>query len=123
VLDDPAASCELADLRAVKLTVGRVVDVLDACARQAELGVAQRRGGALVLAVQPLGVDEHSEAFVEGKLMHFGFVLLLAPRSGHRVESHGLELFESRLCQHVWSSLLGLTSEFRTMSCRYLCTG
>ena len=67
VLVDPAAGGELADDGLVELAPGGVVDGLDAGLREFELGLLQGAGEALVLAGEPLGVDEQAEALVEGE--------------------------------------------------------
>ena len=67
VLGDPAAGGELAEQRLVELTLGPIVDGLDAGLGQAELGLLERALQAAVLAGEPLGVDEQAEALVEGE--------------------------------------------------------
>src|ERR1043165_5066325 len=64
--------------------------------------------------MRPLGVDEHSEALVEGKLVHFRLAGLLGPCGGHRVESHGFEFLIRWFYQHVLGLCGGLLSEKRT---------
>src|SRR5215468_4568229 len=64
VLGDPAAGGELAELRAIQLASSRIVEVLDARARQLQLGLPQRGGEPLVLAMHPFRVDKHPEALV-----------------------------------------------------------
>jgi hypothetical protein len=65
VLGDPAAGGELAGDGLVELTAGRVVDGLDAGVRELELGLLQRPRQPLVLAGEPLGLDEQTETFIE----------------------------------------------------------
>src|SRR3990172_4191330 len=68
VFFDPAAGGELADLCAIEVTAAAVVDVLDAGLSDLELRLEEEPLHSLVLAVDPLGVDEQAEAFVEVQL-------------------------------------------------------
>ena len=65
VLADPATGRERAKQRLVDLALGAEVDVLDARARDAQLGVAQELLQALVVARERLGFDEQREPLVE----------------------------------------------------------
>jgi len=100
VLGDPAARGELANLRAVEFALRRVVDVLEASASELELRFSQRLVESAVLAMQPLGIDKHSEALVEGQAVHVGLAMLFVPRAHHRFQAHGLELLDRRFLQH-----------------------
>ena len=66
------------------------------------LSLASRRAAAqaLVLAGEPLGVDEEAEALVEGQARQLGGVLLLGPRLGHGLELEGLELLDGGFAEH-----------------------
>ena len=97
---DPAAGGELADDGLVELAAGRVVDGLEAGLRELELGLLEGAGEALVLAGEPLGVDEQAEALVEGEARQLGVLLLLGPGVRHGVELEGLQLLEGRGGQH-----------------------
>ena len=105
MFDDPAACSELADLRAVDFTLRRKIDVLHAGVRDPELRVTQRCGESFILALQPFGIDDHAEAFIEGELVHIRFPGLISPGRCHRVESHRLKLLGGWFCQHRLSSV------------------
>ena len=100
VLGDPAAGGELADERLVELAAGRVVDVLDARLAEPELRLAERGLQPLVLAREPLGVDEEPEAFVEGDGGERRVLLLRLPGGGEGVEAQGFEFLEGRVREH-----------------------
>ena len=79
VLGDPAAGGELADLGAIELAAGGVVEVLQAGLGEAQLGLAQIAHQALVLAPQPLGLDQQREALIEAEPGDVGLAALLLP--------------------------------------------
>jgi hypothetical protein len=58
VLLDPAARGELADDGLVELAARGIVNGLETGLRQLELGLLEGAGQALVLAGEPLGIDE-----------------------------------------------------------------
>jgi len=97
---DPAAGGELADDGLVELAAGRIVDGFEACLRELELGLLQGAGEALVLAGEPLGLDEEPEALVEREGRHVGLVLLLRPRRGHGGELERVEFLERGRGEH-----------------------
>ena len=68
--------------------------------RELELGLLQGAGEALVLAGEPLGLDEEAEALVEGEGRHVGLVLLLGPRGGHGGELERVEFLERGRGEH-----------------------
>ena len=77
VLGDPAAGGELADQRLVDLSPRIVVEVLEARARELEVGLLDVALHAGVLAAHPLGVDEEAEALVEAEAGVVGLRLLV----------------------------------------------
>ena len=101
MLDDPAAGSELANDGAIEVPPDIVVDVLDAGAADAELGLAEDAAEPLVLAIEPFGVDEQAEALVEGQTGGVGVSSLLGPGGGHGVELQGLELLDGRFLGDV----------------------
>src|SRR5262245_39109171 len=103
MLVDPAAGGELADDAddaLVELAAGRVVNGLDAGVRQLELGLVQRAGQALVLAGEPLGVDEQAAALIEAEGAEFSILLLLAPGLGQGRQLEGMQLVQRRGGEH-----------------------
>ena len=84
VLVDPAAGGELADEGLVELAPGREVDGLDARLGELELGLVESAAQALVLAGEPLRLNQQGEAFIEGEAGQLGGLLLFSPRLGWR---------------------------------------
>jgi hypothetical protein len=80
-----------------------VVDVLDTGVAELELRLLERPGEPLVLAAQPLRVDEHPQPLVEGQLLHLGVLLLLGPGDRQGIEPQQPELLHRRFRQHVVS--------------------
>ena len=96
VLVHPAAGGELTDDGLVQFAPRGVVDGFEAGVREFQLGLLEGAGDALVVAGEPLGVDEEAEALVEGEARELGVLLLLAPRVGHGVELESLQLLHGR---------------------------
>ena len=90
MLVDPPARGELADDGLVQLAPGGIVDGLHAGLRQLELGFLQGAGDALVVAGQPLGVDEQAEALIEGQRGGGGVLLLVGPGLRHSRQLEGV---------------------------------
>ena len=103
MLGDPAAGGELADEGLVELAARGEVDGLDARLAELELGLVQRADEPLVLAGEPLGLDEEGEAFVEGEAGEISGVLLVGPGLGHGQELEGLELLDGGGGEHSHS--------------------
>jgi hypothetical protein len=106
VLLHPAAGGELADDGLVELTPRRVVDRFETGVGQLQLGLLEGTGDALVVAGEPLGIDEQAEALVEAQARQRGVLLLLGPGVGHGVELEGLQLVQGRGGQHGGDVLL-----------------
>src|SRR5271165_6828181 len=100
VLLDPDAGSELADHSPIELATGRIVDVLDAGAREAQLRLAQSAGEAFILAIEPLGIDQKTEAFVKAKAAGLWVSLLLDPRCSQCAEAQSVQLLHRRFIQH-----------------------
>src|SRR5256712_11570792 len=100
---DPATGGELADDGFVELAPRGIVDRLEACVRELQLGVLEGAGQALVLPGAPIGLDDESKPLVEGEGRPVGLLLLLI--SGRR---HGrvLEGVEILACVRVGLGLL-----------------
>ncbi len=101
----PPAGGELADDALVELPAGRIIDGLDAGVRELELGLLQGPGEPLVLAGEPLGVDEQAEALIEAVTARLGMLLLLGPGGGHGGELEGLQLLHCRRGEHTGALL------------------
>ena len=71
-----------------------------------QLGLLEGAGDALVVAGEPLGVDEQAEALVEAEARQLGVLLLLGPGVGHGVELELLQLVQGRGGQHAGGVLL-----------------
>ena len=82
------------------LPAGRVVEILDAGVREPQLRLAQRAAEALVLAVEPLGVDEQRQALVKAETVAVRASLLLGPGRRQCVQSQGHQLLHRRFVQH-----------------------
>jgi hypothetical protein len=95
VLLHPAAGGELADDGLVELAAGRIVDGFQTGVRKLQLGLLEGASHALVVAGEPLGVDEQAETLVEGQARQLGVLVLLGPGVGHGVELEGLQLVQS----------------------------
>jgi hypothetical protein len=65
-----------------------------------ELGLLQRTGQALVLAGEPLGIDEQPEPLIEAERGELGVLLLLGPGLGHGRQFEGVQLVEGRGGEH-----------------------
>lgn len=100
VLGDPAAARKLADDTFVELSLGRVVDVLDAGGTHSELCVAQAARDARILPGQVFRVDQHAQAFVEGERRRFGVFLLLCPGPSEGGQSEVKQLLHRGFIQH-----------------------
>ena len=101
VLADPAPGRELSQQGLVERALGSVVDGLEAGLREPEPGLLQRALQAPVLPREPLGVDEHAEALVEGECVVIGATLLFLPGGGHGVQTQGRELVVGRGVEHA----------------------
>ena len=77
----------MADHGFVEFTARRVVDVFYAGLAEAKLGFFEQACEPLVFAGKALGIDEQSEALVEGQLGQFTIFLLVAPCSREGVEA------------------------------------
>jgi len=71
---------------------------------ESELGLSQISCEAFVPTVEPFGVYEHRETFVEGEARELGVLVLLLPGIGKGTEPHGAKLFKCRFIQH-WEVL------------------
>src|SRR3990172_2133356 len=100
VLLDPAAGGELAHAGFVELTAHRVVDVLAAGVWEPGLRLVQGTAEALILAVQPLGVDQQRESLVKTEAAALRVLLLLHPGPRQRVQPQRHQLLERRFVQH-----------------------
>ncbi len=85
---DPLAGGEVEHLLLGQATVSRIVDVFDARLAQSQLGLLEVALDLLALAVDPLGVDEQAEPFVEGELPDLWVALLALPCVGESSHSH-----------------------------------
>jgi hypothetical protein len=103
VFFDPAARRELSDDGLIELSSGVALDALDARLAEPELGLLESAPDAFRLASDPLGLDEEREALVERHGLDVGVALLVVPRSGHRSEAKGMELFDSWFLEHFRS--------------------
>jgi hypothetical protein len=110
VLGDPAAGRELADERPIEFPSRRVVEVPDARLAEAELGFAESGLQPLVLAGEPLRVDEQAQAFAERDGGEGRVLLLALPRGGEGVEAQGLQFLQGGVREHGSPSFLSGSS-------------
>ena len=76
-----------------------VIDVLEG-GLVFESGAPQAVGGAPVVALSELPVDEQAEAFLEGQGVDIGQGHLLGEGGGHPGALQGAEFVQGRMCQH-----------------------
>ena len=98
-LGDPGAGAEGEDLLAVEAARVGEVDGLER-RRVAELGGVESPLQLALLAGGPLGVDEETEALLEGERGGLVGLDLLAAGVGHGADLHGVELVEGLFDQH-----------------------
>lgn len=65
-----------------------------------QLGFLQHAAQASVVARKPLGINEETEALVEGERGKVGLSLLCGPALRHRVKAQRLEFFNRRFIEH-----------------------
>src|SRR5207248_5321321 len=78
----------------------RVLDIFDARLAEAQFGLLEKTLQSLVLACQPLGIDQEAEAFIERQALQAGTRLLLDPGGGQGVKLQFLELATGRFIEH-----------------------
>ena len=98
-LGDPGAGSEREDLLTVEPPRVGEVDGLER-RRVAELGGMESPLQLALLAGGPLGVDEETEALLEGERDGLVGLHLLAAGVGHGADLHGVELVEGLFDQH-----------------------
>ena len=98
-LGDPGAGSEREDLLTVEPSRVGEVDGLER-RRVAELGGMESPLQLALLAGGPLGVDEETEALLEGERGGLVGLHLLPAGVGHGADLHGVELVEGLFDQH-----------------------
>jgi hypothetical protein len=83
---DPVAAGKRGDLAFIQAACGFVVDVLDARSDDFESGTAQQSRSSLIVAVEPLAINDERDALFERQCVHRSILLLLLQGLDHALQ-------------------------------------